>query len=120
MKLIFRGFYKEKPVIFDFNSLHGNRCGVPCVDIDGAPVSINLLENIGLFTGLKDKNKKEIYEGDILIYKLNYIEYKEEVSFFNFGFLMRNKNLSSIPLSEYIGTISEVIGNIYYNPELIK
>lgn len=67
-------------------------------------------------TGLKDKNGKLIYEGDIVynsIVHSNYI-----VVFLNGKFMLQSTISNS-----YLETdknFDEVIGNIYENPELIK
>ena len=73
MKTIkFRGFYKGEPVYFTFESIYGNKCGTPCVVINkphdvvmgGEHVSIHVLQNVTLFTGLLDRKGREIYGGD--------------------------------------------------------
>lgn len=64
------------------------------------------------YTGLKDKNGKEIYEGDIVQLAQFIIEVKWVNEFSRFT----NKD-------DYTGFFPkniEVIGNIYENPELLK
>jgi uncharacterized phage protein (TIGR01671 family) len=71
------------------------------------------------YTGLKDINNKELYEGDIVkILPNNYIalaEYSQE----SCAYLLKNKN----GYRGYFSIIQEgfeVIGNIYENPELLE
>jgi len=73
------------------------------------------------FTGLKDKNGKEIYEGDILC---NPKQLKGTVVYYEAGFYLEAKRKDSsvwyMPLNTGMLLNKEVIGNIYENPELIK
>ena len=68
------------------------------------------------YTGLKDKNGKEIYEGDILL--TNNQTYNYEVKFEDCSFGVQTKHYGFINL---IGCGElEIIGNIYENPELLN
>ena len=76
-------------------------------------------ENVTImqFTGLKDKNGKEIYEGDIL--KWTHPDFKELKKEYK---ILEMKDIRKSLLIEpdcNKGWI-KVIGNIYENPELLK
>lgn len=96
-------------------------------------------EMIMQYTGLKDKNGKEIYEGDVVLFKKK----NHEIRYFdNYGmFAMVGANLYSsnvideskpmgsrgsstnykpYVLNEYYQKRIEVIGNIYENSELLS
>jgi len=67
------------------------------------------------FTGLKDKNGKEIWEGDVIL--LPGFKEKRRV-FMSQGMFCVAEDGSLFPLSQFYST-TEVIGNIYGHPELL-
>ena len=69
-------------------------------------------------TGLKDKNGKLIYEGDIVKFKISSIKCVGAVRWDERtgGWL---KDKTGQPLHTYIKSV-EVIGNIHENPELLE
>lgn len=70
------------------------------------------------FTGLLDKNGKEIYEGDIV--KTSYTIYPiQSVEFSGGMFKLSNLCLDDTPLY-YDADSCEIIGNIFENPGLLE
>lgn len=100
---------KEKFVtLFDGEGFHA---GIPFEDIE-----------IMQYIGLKDKNGKEIYEGDII--KADSFNPKiYEIKYYVTGFYAFNPKSSYLEIDSFHsseGCEFEIIGNIYENPELLE
>lgn len=78
-------------------------------------------ETVGQYTGLKDKDGKKIFEGDIVgCYGLmRTVEYDSEFAHFEFGKHDNVENPDGLALC-CDHDASEVIGNIHDNPELFE
>lgn len=90
-------------------------------DPDTFPLGLPLMQ----YTGLEDKNGKEIYEGDIIrlqpLWEASVVEFGHQDighDFQGIGFYTREKNGGQFNL--FANEETEVIGNIYSNPELFN
>lgn len=102
------GFLADEDYINDIDS----------IDLSSIEVDI---DTVGQFTGLFDKNGKEIYEGDIIKGFDITIEvwYSEDRACFIAEMKEPQNDVVDI-LGGYDTQRMEIIGNIYDNPDLIK
>lgn len=90
------------------------------------------LDNLMQFTGIHDKNGKEIYEGDVvktyfaldekIIQEPFIVGWRESRAMFE-GVKHNSKKIDYLTRFDFFAEqsfIYEVIGNIYENPELLK
>lgn len=80
---------------------------------------------VGQYTGLKDKNGVEIYEGDVLLYRE--MNRRAGVSWRDGGFIVYDVNdpdkwqaLNDDDASQVISQIMEVINNVHDAPKLLE
>ena len=98
----------HKAIILETNGYYVNEYGA-------------IPETVGQFTGLKDCNGKEIYEGDVTDDNVGIgsVEYSEKYA----GFRVNYHNGYCKWFYDYLDSEKrtlEIIGNIHENPELLK
>lgn len=122
----FRAWVKEKKAIFEVILIdYVSKKVTYIVERTGHLLNIrhDKFNDVELmqYTGLKDKDNKEIYEGDILFESFGEKYYK--VIFENGGFRAEfNGDFEdhSFDLIDVVAQGCEIVGNIYENSELIK
>lgn len=99
-----------------------------CIDHEENGVMLSSIvepEAIGQYTGLTDKNGTKIFEGDV-VKCISRFDAKDmvvifEAAEFHLVDCQRYKNYTECCGYRYFGTLeTEVIGNIYDNPELVE
>lgn len=107
-----KGCFSEKWVYGDLLNFNDNTF---------IETSVVYPDTVGQFTGLYDKDGREIYEGDIL--SSGYMDAGNiEVRFVRgvFAFLWNGDLDNECPTTAPTHEWAEVIGNIHDNPELLK
>lgn len=123
----FRAYHKERKEMFEIASIdfEEKKAALSNGIIKLLNVDFKQFEMLQ-YTGLKDKNGKEIYEGDILKYKFLYDRRFKHVSLVKFmeieaSFGIKDIYGNEIPLYRITANnYFEVIGNIYENKNLLE
>ena len=108
----FRAWAKGDKVMVDSMTLNNTQF----LGVNFATIDSNLI--IMQYTGLKDKNGKEIYEGDILKYRNIIKEVKWYKRNIHFEF-SPHPDIEDYKLNAW-HNLFEIIGNIYENKELLE
>lgn len=117
----FRAFIKQLKMVVPVTDLYFECKEIECDLTSGkgetSVFSINEIE-LMQYTCLKDKNGKEIFEGDVVI--TDEADGLDQIIYYKGAFYIEslsNRNFGDELLSDLI---VEVIGNIYENPELLE
>lgn len=121
-EIAFRGKDADNDHEWKYGSLIVCPDGSPvivCFDDDGCELSYDVVPaTVGQYTGLKDRNGKDIYEGDILR-----MSYRND----DLGIVKWGSEYAAFIIKKegklrwwYLEGKEEVVGNVHDNPELLK
>lgn len=136
----FRAFWNERIYEINFIDFKDNNIDL---DVDGVATTMSMkFVDLMQYTGLKDKNGKEIYESDLFIVtysdlpngfeyfssirKKKFIDVYAEVVFHNGRWALKHKEPidDDIVYGDLYKTLKdnpkEIQGNVYENPELLS
>jgi len=122
----FRAWYNEQMVYWNLSNMYASDTGELKADQYCQVTDLTNVLALGHFmqyTGLKDKNGKEIYEGDIVKYETGSIYIVVWGNSFSGMWLQNKQKFDNGPHGMGFESTEqneiEVIGNIYSNPELL-
>jgi len=108
----FRAWSNGQKAMLEVGDNYGTTHDLDCCNYFKSGQDVELMQ----FTGLTDKNGKDIYEGDILLSGPKSSTYNREVKWKDGMFvLLPNRGV----YYDYIMT-GHIIGNIHENPELME
>ena len=131
-EILFRGKRLDNGEWVEGDLVHSvYKVGDTCVGKFGCTLGMHQVDpsTVGQYTGLKDKNGKRIFEGDIIQYYERQLDGKDTpvcdvVAYTEGGFAVKSYFLNNWLWDSVHGNIQlrdvEVIGNIHDNPELLK
>lgn len=115
----FRAWFEERKRFLDTDEWYMGALGSKYLSYAVKPYNKNDII-VEQYTGLRDKNGKEIYEGDIMRYDA--IDYKVLWADYYAGFETKRLNSpwnnAGLTL-HFLASVGRVIGNIHENPELL-
>ena len=119
-KIKFRAWDKENEKMMKVSSLHLENKEISVKE--NGTFHLFRMQDLMQYTGLKDKNGKEIYEGDILFFRdenMKYIVVWQDAAFIIKSIEIRKYSEKMCWLDD-TEICCEIVGNIYENKKLLE